>query len=522
MYHCAPIRHCWLVMVMIMLAGANTKGWTDYEPVPLLTVTVEDQADVQALIDSELDVADVRPLAEGFEVDIVVHPQDRPTLQTWLASPTMDGTSLPFRVRVPDLLAAAAAVAAEYRDLADYNSEMQALATTYPNRVRLVTLGASVEGRAIRVLEMTYPISSQNGRAETAFLGLHHAREWPSGEMVMNLAHDLAAKYGSDERITALLNATRVWLVPVVNPDGLVYSRTVDATWRKNRRHNSDGSWGVDNNRNYAYRWGGGGSSSSGNSPTYRGTAPFSEPETRAVAGLFRKHHMITAVSNHTYGKQNAYPWGYTTADAPEVSLLASLATTMKSYNGYTVGSFGDIIHVGSGIADDWAYGLFRGLFYTLEHASVYQPSYDTVQSLYVKNYPAFLYLAEQARARASILQGSVTNAVTHAGILATLSLSRGYSVPSSLQPTTDSKKTTMKTSSSGSYKWYVLPSKAALEAADPGYTFTVAASGYTTKVVSGVKIGRGATKTLNVVLSPVNPAAFPAEEVAEKELEVR
>ena len=38
--------------------------------------------------------------------------------------------------------------------------------------------------------------------------------------------------------------------IPVVNPDGLVWTWEVDRMWRKNRRDNG-GSFGVDLNRNF-------------------------------------------------------------------------------------------------------------------------------------------------------------------------------------------------------------------------------------------------------------------------------
>ena len=57
-------------------------------------------------------------------------------------------------------------------------------------------------------------------------MGVHHAREWPSGELAMEFAVDLAKSYGSNARITGLLKKARVIVVPVVNADGFELSRT--------------------------------------------------------------------------------------------------------------------------------------------------------------------------------------------------------------------------------------------------------------------------------------------------------
>jgi len=57
-------------------------------------------------------------------------------------------------------------------------------------------------------------------------LGVHHAREWPSGEHAMEWAYELITKYRrGDARAKRLLSTTRTIVVPVVNPDGFNASR---------------------------------------------------------------------------------------------------------------------------------------------------------------------------------------------------------------------------------------------------------------------------------------------------------
>ena len=53
--------------------------------------------------------------------------------------------------------------------------------------------------------------------------------------------------------------------------------------WRKNRRDNGNGTFGVDLNRNYSYEWALIGSSGNGNSDVYHGISAFSEPESQAL-----------------------------------------------------------------------------------------------------------------------------------------------------------------------------------------------------------------------------------------------
>ena len=85
--------------------------------------------------------------------------------------------------------------------------------------------------------------------------------------------------------------------------------------WRKNMRDNSDGSLGVDLNRNYGHQWGvdDDGSSGLGNAETYRGKAVFSEPETQAIRDLCKVKRFSLAMNYHSYGNLLIHPWGMRT-----------------------------------------------------------------------------------------------------------------------------------------------------------------------------------------------------------------
>ena len=57
---------------------------------------------------------------------------------------------------------------------------------------------------------------------------------------------------------------------------------------------------GVDPNRNYGQFWGGPGADTNPATQTYRGKAPFSEPESRNVQDYVSKHHVMSLITNHT------------------------------------------------------------------------------------------------------------------------------------------------------------------------------------------------------------------------------
>src|SRR5438093_132272 len=84
----------------------------------------------------------------------------------------------------------------------------------------------TVLGEPIIGVEIARDVNrTDDGRPVYLVMGEHHAREWPSGEVAMEFALDLAHGYGTDPRITSLLDRERVDVLPVINVDGFKISR---------------------------------------------------------------------------------------------------------------------------------------------------------------------------------------------------------------------------------------------------------------------------------------------------------
>lgn len=133
------------------------------------------------------------------------------------------------------------------------------LATARPDLVDPpFSIGQSIEGREIWMLHITG--AGAGPKPAVFYHGLQHCREWITGPMVMYIADYLVNNYDTDPCIKSLLDSTDFYLAPCVNPDGYVHTWPPDDVrlWRKNRRNNGDGTFGVDLNRNWAYGWGGG------------------------------------------------------------------------------------------------------------------------------------------------------------------------------------------------------------------------------------------------------------------------
>ena len=146
-----------------------------------------------------------------------------------------------------------------------------------------------------------------------------HAREWITPEMNRRLLHYVIDGYASDPTIKRLLDKTELWFVPVANPDGYDFTFTPgNRLWRKNLRDNDGdgqitGQDGVDPNRNYPTKWGydNEGSSPSYGSQTYRGVAPASEPETRALDGLMSRIGFAFQINYHSAAELLLYGVGW-------------------------------------------------------------------------------------------------------------------------------------------------------------------------------------------------------------------
>jgi hypothetical protein len=320
-----------------------------------------------------------------------------------------------------------------YRTLEQFNADLMALVTRFPDSARLITLPLRTrEGRTVYGIEIAKDVAKVDGRPVWYMDGIHHAREWPSGENTIMFAFELLENPQKDPRVTALLEGTRTILVPVVNADGFSWTRMQGPTtsnntlslpliaagqgdyWRKNRQgvveqtqlpvvQRNPLAIGVDINRNYSARWGGPGAGSSNESQTYRGSGPFSEPEIRNVAGLLRERQPIAVNSNHTYTGLVLRPWGFSGGAArysPDEDLMRDLGQKMSDANGYrNIHSFD--LYVTTGTMTDWAYAALGSLSYCFEIGfSNFHPDYaggDGPLHHYGLNREGFLLLGESA-----------------------------------------------------------------------------------------------------------------------------
>ncbi len=410
---------------------------------------------------------------------------------------------------------------ATYRTPAEYSQQMKNLAAKFPAIARSVVVGTSLEGRPIEGVELAADVgATDDGRPTFLVLGLHHAREWPSGEMPMEFVLDIADEYGSNARVTQLLQRARILAVPVVNVDGFEVSRlagpmpgddnpfatlpliaTDSAAYKRKNCRPTAGSeavpcatrptvQGVDLNRNYGAFWGGVGSSTDPTDQTFRGPAPYSEPESEAIHKLSSTRPITLVISHHTYTEPGVWlrQPGFCKSEGacsaqedvvPDEAGMAALGEAMHQATGWRSALGWDIGEI-TGATEDWNYFTQGAYGYTPEQRGVnFHPNYEDAV---VREYTgedaggrggvreALLLAAETAAdpARHAVLSGSAP-----AG--RTLRLTKAFDTPTS-QPNVvvkDKLDFTLKVPASGRFTWHVNQSTRPLSTFTESYALT-------------------------------------------------
>jgi murein tripeptide amidase MpaA len=241
-----------------------------------------------------------------------------------------------------------------YHPFADLVKYYQELAATYPNIAKYnASIGKTIEGRDIPAL-----VIGNNPAKKIFFEGGQHAREWVGHSTVAYITTQLLTNTTAKD----LIENIQFFIVPVVNPDGYLFTWSNNRLWRKNRRLNTGGSYGVDLNRNWNDHWGGDGSSGTPTSDTYRGTAPFSEPETKAVSDYYLRNGPYKgAIDYHSYSQLILRPYGWTTALPPNDATAKLVGDTIRdriraTTNVVYTSQASWQLYYTAGTAQDWYY----------------------------------------------------------------------------------------------------------------------------------------------------------------------
>ncbi len=391
------------ILAVFMLAFCVNNLNAEEPPYLLVRVDAGPEVKIIPLLELGLDIVD--GVKEQY-VDVVCHPDDLIRI---------NALGYQTQVLIHDMVR-------HYQDLSPTDemggfrtysevvADLNQIHADHPDVTSEVfSIGQSIEGRDLWVIKVSDNPGLEEDEPEIFFNGLTHAREPIGMSICMELLERLTDGYGIDPEITDLVDTREIFFLPVFNPDGYIYNEQIapggGGMWRKNRRNNG-GSYGVDLNRNWAFNWGYNniGSSGSPSSETYRGTAPFSEPETEAVRQFCNDHIFSIVINFHSYGDYYLYswsipysPWGFT----PDNATFQALSQTMQQWNGYTYGTAWEILYEVNGDANDWQYGEQvekpKSLAWVPEVGSSFWPSVSSQPGLIAENIEPSLYLIDQA-----------------------------------------------------------------------------------------------------------------------------
>jgi len=170
----------------------------------------------------------------------------------------------------------------------------------YPDLIKIKSIGKTWENRDIMLATISLNVEQSHLKPAMLYTGSIHAREWIGNELGVAFIEYLLENYSSNPSVLKTLTKNTLYIVPCLNPDGFEYSRSHFSFWRKNRRDNGDGTFGVDLNRNFSIGYQ---KSNNTSSNVHSGPHPFSEPETLAMKKFVDAHENITiALDYHSQG----------------------------------------------------------------------------------------------------------------------------------------------------------------------------------------------------------------------------
>ncbi len=267
------------------------------------------------------------------------------------------------------------------------------IAQNNPNLVRLDTIGRSVQNRVLLAMKITDNAQIDEHEPRILWDGTTHGNENIGSEVCLYLVRHIMRNYGVDPVITNMVNTREIWVIPIVNPDGMV----------SRQRGNANG---VDLNRDYGYVWDAWGGS----------TAPFSQPETRAIRNFFQRAPFVIYTTYHSGTEAVMWPWAYSTI-APYDSLFMSfLCSRYSYYTGYPAFQICRGLYEVHGSSSDFAYGAEGAFCIAPELCSPHVPDTSRIDTICKKNLSANLELIRRC---AYGIRGRVYDSLTGQPVMA-------------------------------------------------------------------------------------------------------
>ena len=357
----------------------------------------------------------------------------------------------------------------EYHTYAEIISSMNNLIATYPDICRKVNYGTSVGGRELTALVISDNVNTAENEAEIIFDGGIHGDEIICSEIVIRLAEDLCANYGTDPTVTDLVDNREIWLYCMVNPDGRV----------ANSRFNNNG---VDCNRDAGYMWNGEGSS----------TGAFSQPESKGIRDCAYENQFVIHTTYHSGIEYISLPWSYRGSVCPDFGYIETLAQQYVDASTYPTMEFGQGntgMYPINGSTKDTNYGMLGSITWSMEVSLEKDLPTSQIIQYYNYNYPAMLSMIEYAGYG---IQGIVTDEVTGDPINAVVFV--GNNFPCYTDPEVSD------------FHKFITPGT---------YSVKIVANGYETQTIDNIIVTSNSCTTVDFELTPTDNNFYYAYKIA-------
>lgn len=362
-----------------------------------------------------------RLVASGLVVDSVTGPTARVCLLGGDRA-ALDALGFPYRMLPPETPDVKAVLG--YRANPEIETAFAQWAAAYPGLCATGSLGTSVQGRNLWYLRITANPAVEADKPAVKLLSTIHGNEPVGTELLLDLAELLLEGYGTDPRLTAMVDTTDLWLVPLMNPDGM----------EARSRYNANSQ---DLNRvfpvysaNYTGTFFDSPLGDEGRQPEVAAVMRWSASRPFVVSANF---HGGALVVNYPYDHQPGVPSGQP-ALSPDEDLLRVISLAYASHNPdmhtstvFTEGvTNGSAWYSATGTMQDWSYRFMGCMEVTVELGATKWPSYTALPSYWEANREAMLAYIETAHTG---VRGLCLDRATGAPVLAKVSVA-GNSQP--------------------------------------------------------------------------------------------
>ena len=180
-----------------------------------------------------------------------------------------------------------------------YVNMMMQFAANYPSISQLIDAGNTVQGRKILLIKISDNVSVREAEPQFLYTSTMHGDETTGYVLMLRLIDSLLTSYGTNPRITNMINNAEIWINPNANPDGTYHGG--NGTVYGATRYNANG---YDLNRNFP--------------DPVNGVHSNQQQETAVFRNLAEQNNFVLCANFHGGTEVVNYPWDTWTNGYPD------------------------------------------------------------------------------------------------------------------------------------------------------------------------------------------------------------